>query len=795
MKKVATLLLLLAAFATAGRAQSNQELLEAYRNGTLSQSQIDAMKAKNEKKSQNVRRTRSVNAAGGTNGVNDSRSAVVNAEDLTNMPDDPQGGLLESRERRDSIAPLTDAPRQIFGHDLFTNSRLTFEPNLNIATPDNYVLGAGDEVIVDLWGNTQTTLSDTVSPDGKIVIQDVGPVTLAGLTVAEATQRLRGSLAEIYEGLYDGSVRLKVSLGSIRSIQVNIAGEVGASGTYTLPSLATLFHALHVAGGVNRLGTLRNIRVHRGGKLLSEIDVYDYILNGKTDKDIALRDGDLVAIDAYGKLVGIAGEVKRPMFYEMKDAETVADLVRFAGGFTSDANRAMVGVTRRQGGEYRSFTVESGNFDSFVLEDGDMVSVGGAIDRYENRVQIAGAVFREGYYAIDDKVGTVKQLIERADGLRDDAFRTHALLYREKPDWTMEVVAVDLDGLMSGRTADIRLRPNDMLVVPAVSEMQESFDVTIFGSVIHPDTYPYAENMTVEDLIVTAGGLMESASTANVIVTRRIKDPKSTHTTDNLFETFIVDINDDLHADGGGFVLKPFDQVYVRRSPVYISQSTVAIRGEVSFEGSYPLSRRNMRISDLVAMAGNVTPGAFVEGAFLLRRMTAEELTQRKTLNKMIESQNNRGSADSLSLAGLELETVYPVGIDLAKALAAPGSDADLVLRDGDELSVPIYNGTVRVMGSVLYPNAVTFHEGKKLKYYVKSAGGYDNSARKNRAFVIYMNGMVDSGNSAKIRPGCIIIVPAKLPSEPVKWSEVVGLVSSAASTAAVVISVLNLAK
>lgn len=795
MKKVATLLLLLAAFVTAGRAQSNQELLEAYRNGTLSQGQIDALKAKDEKKTQKVRRDRSVNAAGVANVANDSRSAVVSDEDLTNMPDDPQRGLLESRERRDGIAPLTNASRRIFGHDLFTNSRLTFEPNLSIATPDNYVLGAGDEVIVDLWGNTQTTLSNTVSPDGKIVIQDVGPVALAGLTIAEATQRLRGALAEIYEGLYDGSVRLKVSLGSIRSIQVNVTGEVAGSGTYTLPSLATLFHALHQAGGVNRLGTLRGIKVYRGGKLLSDVDVYDYILNGKADKDIALRDGDLVAIPAYGKLVEVEGEVKRPMFYEMKDAETVADLVRFAGDFTSDANRAIVYVTRRQGGEYRSFTVDSGDFEGFVLEDGDKVSVGGAINRYENRVQIAGAVFREGYYAIDDKVGTVKQLIERADGLRDDAFRAHALLYREKPDWTMEVVSLDLDGLMSGRVADIALRPNDMLMIPSVSEMQESFDVTIFGSVIKPDTYPYADNMTVEDLIVTAGGLKESASTANVIVTRRIKDTKSSTTSETLFETFSIDVNDGLQADGGGFALKPFDQVYVRRSPVYVTQNTVAIRGEVTFEGSYPLMHRNMRISELVDLAGNVTPGAFVEGAFLLRRMTEEELTQRKTLTDMIKSQNARGQADSLNIAGMDIATVYPVGIDLSKALAAPGSDADLVLRDGDQLSVPAYNGTVRVMGSVLYPNAVTFYEGKKMKYYIKSAGGYDNSARKNRAFVIYMNGMVDSGTSAKIRPGCIIIVPAKLPSEPVKWSEVVGLVSSAASTAAVVISVLNLAK
>lgn len=796
------LLFLLAAPVIAARAQSNQELLEAYRNGTLTQSQIDELKAKNADKSKGDNSTqkdrrRSVNAAT-ANGVNVGR-ADVNADVRSGLPTDPQEGFMQGvglGDRRDSIATIAKAPRRIFGHDLFTNSRLTFEPNLSIATPDNYVLGPGDEVIIDVWGDSQMTIEATVSPDGKIFVSNVGPVTLAGLAISEAAQRLRSSLAAIYEGLYDGSVKMKLSLGSIRSIQVNVAGEVASSGTYTLPSLATLFHALHMAGGVEPLGTLRSIKVYRGGKLFSDVDVYDYILNGKTDKDIALRDGDLVTVAAYGKLVEVSGEVKRPMFYEMKGSETIGDLVRFAGGFTNDANRKMVSVTRRQGGEYRSFTVDSGDFDAFVLEDGDVVSVAGAIDRYENRVEVKGAVYREGYYAIDDKVNTVKELIARADGLRDDAFRSRALLYREKPDWTMEVQAIDLDGLMAGRVADISLRPNDILMIPAVSEMQEQYDVTIFGSVSRPNTYPYAENMTVEDLVIAAGGLLESASTANVIVTRRVKDPRSTRVSDTLFETFTVNISDALSTDGeGGFVLKPFDQVYVRRSPVYITQSSVTVRGEVTFEGTYPLSHRNMRISEIIGSAGNVTPGAFVEGAYLLRKMTDEERAQRRALKEMIEAQAERGDKDSLNMAGVELSTVYSVGIDLEKALAAPGSDADIVLRDGDVISVPTYNGTVRVMGAVLYPNSVTYRVGKKMKYYVNAAGGYDNRARKNRAFVIYMNGMVASGTSAEIRPGCIIIVPSKAYSEPIKWSEVVGLVSSTASTAAVVISVLNLTK
>ena len=780
MRKTILSLLMAAAVAVSAQAQSTQELIEAYRNGTLSQSQIDQLKA--EESANNVNRTRQVNAAAlSVPQRNQSQRPVVVV---------PDSLASDSTSMAYIVPNEADRSTRIFGHDMFTNEQLTFEPNLSIATPDNYVLGPGDEVIVDVWGDSQMTVESTISPDGKIFISNVGPVTLAGLSVAEASQRLRSVLSSIYAGLADGSVQMKLSLGSIRSIQVNITGEVTSSGTYTLPSLATLFHALHVAGGVNDLGTLRSVKIYRGGKLFSEVDVYDYILNGNSSRDIALRDGDLITVAPYGKLVEITGNVKRPMFYEMKGGETVADLIRFAGDFNGEANRNMVSVTRRQGGKYDSFTVDKADFGNFVLEDGDVVSVGGSIDRYENRVGVEGAVYRPGYYAIDGTTKTLKQLIERADGLREDAFMPRAILYREKPDWSLEVKSVDLGKLMSGEIADITLRPNDYLVVAAESGMREAYTVSILGSVSRPDTYPYAENMTVEDLLVAAGGLLESASTANVAVTRRIKDPKSLNVNDQLFETFTVNVNDSLSvADGREFVLEPFDQVYVRRSPVYITQSSVTVTGEVAFEGNYPLAHRNMRISEVISAAGNVTPGAFVEGAYLLRRMTEQEQIQNQALQDMIAAQANAGSTDSLNMAGVEIQSVYPVGINLEEALNNP------VLRDGDVISVPMYNGTVRVMGAVLYPNSVTFNEGKKLKYYVEAAGGFDTRARKDKSFVIYMNGMVSSGRSADIRPGSIIIVPSKNQREPISWAEAVGLLSSTASTAAVIISVLNLTK
>lgn len=794
MKKLTILLLFLSITASLF-AQSQQELIEAYRNGTLTQEQINALRNQHQVAGDNVKRTRTVNIEATASG----NQVVSEKADLTLMAADPQAGYREERNKDIANVQGSSATRRIFGHDLFRSSRLTFEPNLKIATPKSYVLGPGDEVIIDIWGDAQVALSQVISAEGRISISGVGPVFLSGLTIEEATARLRRSLATIYEGLNDGSVKMKLSLGSIRSIQMNLTGEVGSAGTYTLPSLATLFHALHVAGGVNNLGTLRGIQVYRDGKLLSEIDVYDYIINGKTERDIALREGDLITVPAYSKLVEISGQVKRPMFYEVKDGETIADLIKFAGEFTNEANQSVISVTRRQnGGEFSSFTVDSANFDSFVLEDGDVLLVSGSIDRYENRVQVKGAVYREGYYAIDDKVKTVKQLIERADGLREDAFMARAMLYREKPDWTMEVQSVDLAALMNGSAADIVLRPNDMLVISSIAQMQEEYNVTIFGAVKSPDTYPYADNMTVEDLVVAANGLLESASTANVTITRRMKDPKSLQVSDELFEVFTVELKDGLVVDGKEeFVLQPFDQVYVRRSPVYVTQSTVSVRGEVAFEGNYPLTHRNMRLSEIVEAAGGVTPGAYLEGAYLLRQMTEEEAMQSRALNEMITDQARRSQRDeTITFEGIALKDVYPVGINLLKAMEEPGSDADIVLRDDDMIFIPQYNGTTRVMGAVLYPNTVTYEDGKSMRYYIKSSGGFDNTARKRRAFVIHMNGMVESGLSAKVRPGSIIIVPSKpYRNSDVNWGDVARMISSSASTAAVVLTAIRISK
>ena len=796
MKRICVLMLVMAG-ALNIKAQSHDELIEAYRRGTLTQTQIEGIKRQygiTNISTPNLMQQMKSNSRSRA----DSRVGSE-AQQYGVMPavaTSPHQGV-ETPQCIGSVADslvTRDYKSNIFGHSIFQHGGLHFEPNLNVATPENYILGAGDEVIIDLWGDSQSTLRMELSPDGGVVIPDVGPVMLAGLTIQQAERRLRNAMSSIYAGLRTGSVDMMLSLGRIRSIKVNVVGEVVSPGSYTLPSLATLFHALYASGGVDDIGSLRRVRIYRAGREFAELDLYKYMLSGDDEQDVPLCDGDLIVVSPYECMVTMVGEVRRPMRYEMLEGESLADAVAYAGGFSGGANRQTISVVRRQGGRHKSYTITSEDFRKFQLMDGDSIAIGGGINRYENRVEVRGAVMREGFYAIDDDMTTLCQLLHRAEGLREDAFMPRAILYREKDDFTPELLAVDLQGVISGEVEDIELRPNDVLVISSIDDMHEEYKVGIYGSVSHSGDYPYAENMTVEDLIVAAGGLRESASTANITIVRRIKNPRSLNVQEQLFEIFVVDVNNGLSVKDGEFRLQPFDQVFVRRSPVYITQSSVTVEGEVAFSGLYPLSRRNMRLSEIVAEAGFPTPGAFVEGAYLLRKMTSEERVQNDALQKLIEKQRGLG-IDSLRMRGINLSSVYPVGINLAEALAHPGTDVDIVLRDGDVISIPKYNGTVRVMGSVLYPNSVTYKDGRRLKYYIESAGGFDNRARKSRSFVIYMNGMVSSGLSSKIRPGCIIVVPSKLPIPPLRLSDIMGLISSSASTAAVVMSAINIAK
>lgn len=689
-----------------------------------------------------------------------------------------------------------DPTQQIFGHNIFSNPNLTFEPNSNIATPVDYRLGPGDEVIIDVWGASETTIRQTISPEGSILVNTLGPVYLSGKTVGEANQYLKQEFARIYSGVSGTAptTDVKLTLGEIRSIQVNVMGEVMIPGTYTLSSFSSVFHALYSAGGVNKIGSLRNIKIVRNGDVVAELDVYDLLMKGKMKDDIRLQDGDVVLVDPYISLVQILGKVKRPMFYELTKEENMKTLLEYAGGFTGDAYKKAVRVVRKTGRELQIYNVDEANFASFRMDDGDVVTVDSVLNRYENRVEIRGAVYRPGLYQLDGSVNTVKNLLAKAEGVRGDAFLNRAILDREKPDLTHEMIQVDIRGLLNGTVADIPLVKNDILYIPSIHDIQEEQTVTIHGEVANPGTFLYSENLTIEDLVLQAGGLLEAASTTKVEIARRVKSPKSEDFTLTVGENFSFDLKDGMLVGDGSddFRLKPFDEVYIRRSPAYYEQRNVTVAGEVLFSGSYALSKKNERLSDLVEKAGGVTPAAYVRGARLMRTMTEDELRRKEDAMRMV----NMG--DSISMKKLDLSNRYSVGIDLEKALENPGSEYDMVLREGDILYVPEYVSTVKINGAVMYPNTVLFKKGENLRYYINQAGGFGNGAKKRRAYVVYMNGTVSrlkSRSSKAIEPGCEIIVPAKDPKKKMSAAEIIGMGTSAASLATMVATLVNLFK
>ena len=691
-------------------------------------------------------------------------------------------------------------PRTVFGRNIFRGSALTFEPNENQATPENYRLGPGDEVIIDIWGENERSLREEISPEGNIMIEQVGPVYLNGLTIRKANEKLRSVFSQIYAGVSgeEPSSDVRVTLGRLRTIQVNVLGEVTTPGTYRLSSFATVFHALYRAGGVTPIGGLRDIRIMRGGREVARVDVYDLLMKGKQNDDIRLEEGDVIIVPPYELLVEISGNVKRPMYYEMKSGESLGKLMEYAGGFTGDAYRDEVRIIRESGREYQIYNVREPNYASWNLEDGDAVTVGSVLDRFANRVEVRGAVYREGMYELGDEVHTVRRLIERAEGLKGDAFPGRALLLREREDLTLEMVAVDLADVMSGAAPDIELQRNDVLVIPSIQELEERGALTINGEVARPGTYPYAENMTIEDLVVQAGGLLDGASTARIDVSRRIKDPKSLTPSSELGKIYSFSLKDGLIVDGEpGFTLMPYDIVEVRRSPAYRPQERVTLDGEVVFSGGYTLIKKNERLSDLVKRAGGLTSDAYAHGARLIRRMNDEERAVRETTLR-IALQNQQGNGDSLSMNKLQLNDYYSVGIELDKALAEPGSDYDMVLREGDRLVIPQYVSTVSISGEVMYPNTVLYLQGKNLKYYVGQAGGYGLRAKKSRAYVIYMNGTVTRVRSlrkARIEPGCQIIIPSKRERKGMNLPAIMSLATSAASIGTRAASIAYLSK
>lgn len=630
-------------------------------------------------------------------------------------------------------------------------------------------------------------------------IENLGPVYLSGKTVKEANNYLKNEFAKIYAGVTGETpnTQIKLTLGEIRSIQVNVMGEVVVPGTYTLSSFASVFHALYWAGGVNKIGSLRSIKVIRDGETVADVDIYDFIMEGRLKDDIRLQDGDVILVNPYQTLVQILGKVKRPMYYEMKPTETIATLLKYAGGFTGDAYKKAIRLVRKSGREHQIFNIDEMDYSVFRVEDGDVLTVDSVLDRFENRVEVRGAVYREGLYQLSGEVNTVKQLIKKAEGVRGDAFLNRAVISREYDDLTREMIAIDLKGLLNGVVADIPLQKNDILFIPSVQDLREETTVAIHGEVADPGTYLYADKMTVEDLILQAGGLLEAAATTRVEVSRRVKDPKSTVFSWTIGQNFSFDLKDGLLVGegSGSFHLEPFDEVYIRKSPAYHRQQTVTVAGEVLFSGNYALSKKNERLSDLITKAGGISSDAYAKGARLLRKMSEEELRRKEDVLRMAQMTSG---GDSISVKKLDLSDTYSVGINLEKALQNPGSDYDMVLREGDMLYVPEYVSTVKISGAVMYPNTVLYKAGEGWKYYVNQAGGFGNDARKRRAYVVHMNGTVSrlkSGGAKEIEPGCEIIVPSKDPKKKMSPAEIIGMGTSAASLATMIATLVNLFK
>lgn len=686
--------------------------------------------------------------------------------------------------------------RQIYGHKVFNSRALTFEPSDNLATPQNYRLGPGDEVIIDIWGTSEDHLRQTISPEGSIMISQVGPVYLNGMTIADANRHVKGIFAKKYAGVTDAETDVQVTLGQVRTIQVDIMGEVATPGTFRLSPFSSVFHALYRAGGINSIGSLRNIQVLRNGKKIAGVDIYDYLFDGKTAGNIRLQEGDVIIVPPYEQLVNIDGNVKRPMYYEIKPGETIQTVIDYAGGFTGDAYSGMVRLARQSATENELYNIDREEFASYRLKDGDILTVGTILDRYANRVELKGAVYRPGMFAINKELSTVGQLIKKADGLTDDAYADRVLLYREGPELQLEVLSLDLKAILNGTAPDVKLKRNDLLVISSIKEIQDRGQLSIQGHVARPGTYPFADNTTLEDLILQAGGLLDGASTARVDISRRIVNPSSTTPTEQLSENYSISVVGGLaQGEGQNFIMKPYDVVIVRRSPGYVPQEMVNIGGEVLFAGNYALEKRNERLSSIISRAGGLIEGAYTKGAYLTRKLTDEEYKMRQETLRLAMS-NQDGHGDSISLSKIQVSDRYSVGIDLEKAIAYPGSTYDVIVQPGDVLFIPEQQSTVKIAGDVMFPNTVVFVPGKKLSYYIDQAGGYGQRAKKGKAFIVYMNGSVAKAKrNTPIEPGCQIIIPSKPEKMGTDWTKLLALATSFSSVATMAATITNIFK
>lgn len=731
---------------------------------------------------------------------NRTRKLVTNEDRITGTG---EGEATTTTTEEDVFSSLTlskqkfeeGLQKQIFGFDMFNNKNLTFEPSINVPTPIDYQIGPGDELVIDVWGASQQNYRQTVSPDGFIYIDNVGPIAVSGLNMDKASNRIISKLGSIYAGLSGSNPNTfaQVTLGNVRSIKVNIVGEVNLPGTYTLPSFSTAFNALYMAGGPSINGSYREIQIIRGDKVVTSLDAYDFLVKGQQKSNIRLQDQDVVRVSAYKNRIELMGEVKRAGIFETRENETMKDLISFAGGFNEKAYTYRINVTRNNSREHQMIDVTPDNFDKFILQNGDVVNVEQVLNRFENRVEITGAVYRPGFYALNDSLD-LQQLLQKAEGLRGDAFLARANVYRVNDDLTIEVIPVDLTAVIKG-TVNLALKREDLVKVSSIFDIQEDFFVQIDGEVKSPGKYPFVQNTTLEDFIVLAGGLLESATPSRIEVARRIKNATAESTSSKIADVFLFSIDKDLRLSDSAskFVLEPFDRVFIRRSPGYEIQTLAMVQGEVNFPGMYAIINKTERISDLVKRAGGLTPEAYIKGAKLIRTVVVDEKERLKLL-KTLQKQ----ATDSLQI-DFTVDNLQTIGIDLERILENPESSLDLILQEGDILRIPKELQTVRMTGAFLYPITARYDKSYTFRDYVSQAGGFSDDAKPNKAYVMYANGNIKSTKRflffkkyPAIEPGAEIIVPRKPEREGLTAQETISLGTAMSSFALILVTIIS---
>lgn len=762
-----------------------QFVLEQHEAGKSQASILIELQRKGVKKEQLLRLKEQYEAAqaGGTSGQRNSNIASAAGDRVRKSNG---ANLIKQVEENNTIVTdVVSDTKEIFGHDIFKNEKLSFEPNMNIATPANYILGPGDEVLIDIYGISQSSKKYAISPEGTIIVEKIGPVTLVGLNVEQAQSKIRSKMGPHYQG---SSITL--TIGQTRTVVVNILGEVINPGTYTLSAFSTVFNALYMAGGITQIGTLRNIKVSRGGRIISKVDVYDYILNGKLTGNVMLQDNDAIIVGAYDALVNISGAIKRPMFYEMKEGETLKSLIEYSGGFKSDANKSIISVERKTSDGLSVHSVEEWNYASFTIQDGDSVNVRNTIDRYQNMVEVSGAVFYPGHYSISNECNSVRTLIQKAGGVMENAYTNLAVLFRMKENRMRKAMSIDLTNIMAGNAPDVILENEDSLVVTSDEAITRAQKYHIYGPLAKQGVFPYVENMTLEDAIVAAGGLREEALLSNIEIARRLQYTDERDSTYNKkAKIYTFNIENGLVANGGqNFALKPFDVITIKRNPEFSDVSIVYISGEVKYPGNYSLKSRNERLSDIIKRAGGLTEAGYAEGARFSRALSSNEKERSRQLLEIAHS------ADTVDVDKITIKNRYPVGIDLVSAMKKPGGDKDIILRNGDQIVIPECNNTVRISGEVLYPNTVPFVEDKSASYYINQAGGISNKGQRSKAFIIYANGQVSRLYRGRVRPGCEIVVPTKpeKQADTQKVSMIMAAISTISTVGAVIISALR---